>query len=73
MDQLQDVKASHLTDRELEILNLVVRGMSAKEIAQVLSIAPKTVERHIDHVRMKTRTRNRIHMVAHAFQQGLVH
>ena len=72
MEAQYELTAAHLTDREMEVLCLVVRGMSAKEIAQVLSIAPKTVERHIDHVRMKTRTRNRIHMVAHALQQGLV-
>lgn len=62
----------HLTHREVEVLKLVALGLSAKEVAQKLSIAPRTVERHIDHVRLKTGTRNRTHMVAHAIGQGLL-
>lgn len=61
-----------LTSREVEVLKLVAVGLSAKQVAQQLSIAPRTVERHIDHVRLKTRTRNRTHMVAHAIRAGLI-
>lgn len=59
-----------LTDRELAVLRLTAEGLSAKEIAKELKIAPRTVERHIDHVRLKTRTRNRSHMVAFAIRNG---
>lgn len=55
---------SRLTPREVEILELVARGGSAKEVAVELGIAACTVERHIENVRLKTRTRNRAHMVA---------
>jgi DNA-binding CsgD family transcriptional regulator len=55
-----------LSERELNVLRLTASGLSAKEIAKELKIAPRTVERHIDHVRLKTRTRNRSHMVAFA-------
>ena len=61
-----------LTQREIEVLHFVAIGLSAKEIAKELSIAPRTVERYIDHVRLKTRTRNRAHMVAHAIREGLI-
>lgn len=61
----------HLTIRECEIVDLVARGLSAKEAAQHLNIAPCTVERHVENVRLKTRTRNRVHMVAHILRNGL--
>jgi DNA-binding CsgD family transcriptional regulator len=64
--------AASLTNRELEVLRLTARGLSAKEIAKELNIAPRTVERHIDHIRLKTRTRNRSHMVAFAISNGCV-
>lgn len=62
----------HLTDREREIVELVSLGLSAKEAALELGIAPCTVERHVENVRLKTRTRNRVHMVAHLIRSGLL-
>jgi DNA-binding CsgD family transcriptional regulator len=61
-----------LTRRELEIVGLLATGMSAKEVALNLVIAPKTVERYIDQARMKTRTRNRVHLVSYAIGHGLI-
>lgn len=60
----------HLTSRELQIVRLVAKGFSAKEVANQLHIAPCTVERHIENTRVKTRTRNRAHMVAFAIESG---
>lgn len=45
-----------LTSREREIVGLVTVGLSAKEVAIRLSIAPCTVERHVENVRLKTRS-----------------
>lgn len=64
--------AAPLTAREVEVLALVAIGRSAKEVALQLGIAPCTVERHIENVRLKTRTRNRSHMVAVAIRDGLL-
>ncbi len=61
-----------LTKREHDVLQLLARGYSAKEVALSLSITPRTVESHIDKIRLKTRTRNRTHMVAQAIKQGLL-
>lgn len=61
-----------LTDREREIVHLVSYGMSAKEAALELGIAPCTIERHVENVRQKTCTRNRVHMVAHLLRNGLM-
>lgn len=65
-------KAGLLTAREREVLELVVKGLSAKEIAIELSIAPRTVECHIEHLRSKTNSRNRAQMAAEAVRSGVV-
>lgn len=61
-----------LTTREIEVLRLIASGLSAKQVALRLAIAPRTVEHHIDHARLKTQTRNRVHMIAHAIHEGLI-
>lgn len=60
----------YLTNRESEILLLISAGLSAKEAASTLHIALSTIERHIENVQLKTRTRNRAHMVAVVIQDG---
>jgi DNA-binding CsgD family transcriptional regulator len=72
MDSSFSLPMAQLTHRESEVLRLVARGRSAKEVALELAIAPCTVERHIENVRLKTRTRNRAHMVAYVIQEGLL-
>lgn len=42
-----------LTPREVQILELVADGYSAKEVAATLGIAPRPVERHTENVRLK--------------------
>lgn len=61
-----------LTVRELQILELVALGFSAKEVAQQIEIAPRTVECHIDTMRLKMRARNRTHMVAIAIASNIL-
>ncbi len=69
---MHDISEMELTAREAEVVGHVASGMSAKEIAIRLGIAPCTVERHVENVRLKTRTRNRVHMVAYLLQEGLL-
>jgi LuxR family transcriptional regulator of spore coat protein len=59
-----------LSPREQQILELVANGYSAKEAASHLGIAPRTVERHIENIRLKMRARNRAHMVTQAILAG---
>lgn len=61
-----------LTAREAQILQLVSLGLSAKEAAIELAIAPCTIERHVENVRLKTRTRNRAHLIAYVIREGLI-
>jgi DNA-binding CsgD family transcriptional regulator len=65
-----DGVAAALSDRQREVLELVAHGFSAKEIASQMGIAPRTVEGHIETVRLKMRARNKAHMVAQAVVLG---
>jgi len=45
-------------------------GSSAKEVARNLSLAHRTVERHIDNIRQKLHARNTPHLITRAFEIG---
>lgn len=61
-----------LTRREVEILEYATLGLSAKEVAQHIDISPRTVERHLENIKLKLRAKNRTHMVACAVREGLL-
>lgn len=61
-----------LTHREQEVLELVASGYSAKQIASHIGIAPRTVESHVESLRLKMRARNKTHMVTQAVLAGLL-
>ena len=61
-----------LTHREQQVLELVAGGLSAKQIANEIGIAPRTVEGHIETVRLKMRARNKTHLVTQAVQAGVL-
>jgi DNA-binding NarL/FixJ family response regulator len=60
-----------LTDRELEVLKMVARGMSNAEIAEHLTISPATAKTHVAHLLTKLDSRDRIQLVIIAYQSGL--
>lgn len=61
-----------LTVREREILKLIAEGRSSKEIATLLSISIRTVERHRANVMDKLRVRRTADLVAYAIRKGYV-
>jgi DNA-binding NarL/FixJ family response regulator len=61
-----------LTPRETEILGLLARGSSQRAIANELSISPKTVATHIQHLLGKLDAHSRAELVARAYLIGLV-
>ncbi len=61
-----------LTERELEVLLVLVRGESNQEIAQGLGISAKTVGHHVQHVYQKAGVRSRAAATLWAFEHGLV-
>ena len=59
-----------LSEREREVLECIARGLSSKQCAQQLGIAPRTVERHVENLRNKLHARNKPHLVAKALAAG---
>ncbi|UYY57090.1 response regulator transcription factor [Sphingomonas sp. S2-65] len=60
------------TVREQEILVRLAQGLSSKEIARDLSLKPRTVECHIERLRIKTGVRNRLQLMVAAIRAGVV-
>jgi DNA-binding NarL/FixJ family response regulator len=63
---------AELTQREREIFNLVVRGLSNAEIATQLSISPLTAKTHVRNVLGKLECRDRAALTALAYETGLM-
>jgi DNA-binding NarL/FixJ family response regulator len=61
-----------LTERELEVLRLVVAGKTNQEIALVLKISEKTVEKHVGAVLNKLNVASRVEAAVQAVQRNLV-
>ncbi|MCX6901435.1 MAG: response regulator transcription factor [Verrucomicrobia bacterium] len=62
-----------LSERELEVLHLIVRGQSNKEIGVSLNISDVTVKRHITHILEKLHVLDRTQAAIAAIQRGIVH
>jgi HD-GYP domain-containing protein (c-di-GMP phosphodiesterase class II) len=61
-----------LTTREVEVLRLVARGLSNKQIAAVMGIAPKTAGSHVEHIYRKIDVANRAQASIFAMRHGLM-
>ncbi len=64
--------AAHLTEREAQILRLVVDGLSSKEIGQRLNISPKTASVHRTNIMSKLGVRNAADLVRSVMQRRLL-
>jgi len=60
-----------LTDRETEILKMVAKGMSYKQIAERLVLSHRTVQNHVQNTLRKLQMHNRVELTRYAIERGL--
>ncbi|MEU4835285.1 response regulator transcription factor [Streptosporangium sp. NPDC023615] len=60
-----------LTERETEVLRLVAKGMSYRQIAERLVLSHRTVQNHVQNTLNKLQLHNRVELVRYAIEQGL--
>ena len=65
-------KLNSLTAREIEVLGWVARGKSAWEVGEILNIAKRTVDEHVQTAVRKMGAVNRTHAVALAIRDGII-
>jgi len=61
-----------LSERELQIVELVASGLTNQEISEKLEISKRTVDNHISNILTKTATGNRVALFRWALQSGKV-
>jgi DNA-binding NarL/FixJ family response regulator len=67
----QDADTPRLTDRETEVLRLVAKGLSYKQIAERLVLSHRTVQNHVQNTLNKLQLHNRVELARYAIEQGL--
>jgi two-component system NarL family response regulator len=65
--------APQLSEREIEVLELVARGMANKQIAYALNIAETTAKNHVKNILHKLGVQDRTQAVTEAIQRGIIH
>ena len=72
LDDPADEPGSPLSPREEEVTKLVAESHSSEQIAQLLNISPRTVERHRENILAKLGMRDRVQLTRWAIRHGLV-
>jgi two-component system NarL family response regulator len=71
-ERQQQVPAPKLTDREMEVLRLVARGLGNREIAKELFISENTVKNHVRNILEKLQLHSRMEAVVYAVREKLL-
>jgi HD-GYP domain-containing protein (c-di-GMP phosphodiesterase class II) len=66
------LRPAGLSEREIQVLRLVADGMSNREIAQRLSVSPRTAEHHVQHIYLKIGGSSRAYAALFAMEHGLL-
>jgi len=72
LNKSQNKPSTNLSERELQVIELVATGMTNQEISVQLEISKRTVDNHISNILNKTSTDNRVALVRWALQWGKV-
>ncbi len=72
LNQAESKSPINLSDREIQVIELVRDGLTNQEIALKLAISKRTVDNHISNILTKTHTDNRVALVMWALQSGKV-
>ena len=67
-----DEPADPLTPRELQVVKLIAEAHTTDQIAELLTISPRTVERHRENILAKLGMRDRVELTRYAIRRGLV-
>jgi DNA-binding NarL/FixJ family response regulator len=67
----QEPDRPQLTERETEVLNMVAKGMSYRQIAERLVLSHRTVQNHVQNTLRKLQLHNRVELTRYAIEQGL--
>ncbi|MFR9800768.1 response regulator [Pseudonocardia sp. RS010] len=67
----QEPAVPALTERETEVLRLVAKGLTARQIGERLVVSHRTVESHVQNTLRKLQLHNRSQLVRYAIEQGL--
>lgn len=67
----QDDGTPQLTERETEVLRLVAKGLSYRQIAERLVVSHRTVQNHVQNTLRKLQLHNRVQLTRYAIAQGL--
>ena len=70
-DLADRAKVHELTPREREVLDLVARGLSNREIARELVVEESTIRTHVKRILMKLELRDRVQIVIYAYETGV--
>ncbi len=71
-DPASGERLAQLTARELEVLELVARGLSNAEIAETFVLSEATVKTHVGRILAKLELRDRVQIVVFAYENGLI-
>jgi DNA-binding NarL/FixJ family response regulator len=71
MNQPETPPGEQLTERETEVLKMVAKGLSYKQIAERLVLSHRTVQNHVQNTLRKLQLHNRVELTRYAIEQGL--